>query len=181
MALLLNRMNAADYRVALRHLDARPGETVLELGFGGGHGVATLLDRGVKVVASEPAVAMRARAHRRFHWALADGRLDVWPHAAEELPATQVDRALSMNTVYFWRDVEGGFANLQQAVRKRVVLGIADPAHLRDVGFESEGFRVEPIDWYADKLRAAGFDATVVVRPRASSAGMLVGEQSSGG
>jgi len=176
MAYLLNRMNGSDYRAALAQLDARPDETILELGFGGGVGVRALLDAGAQVIASEPAVAMRARAHRRFSEALAEGRLEVWPHPAEALPERQVDGALSMNTVYFWQDIDAGFTNLRRMVTRRVVFGIAAPSHLRDAGFEDEGFRVKPIDWYAERLSAAGFEAHVAVRPRGTSAGVLVGD-----
>src|SRR5690606_25139232 len=113
-------------------------------------------------IASEPAVAMRARAHRHFSRALAEGRLTVWPHPAEELPDEPVDRALSVNTVYFWRDVRVGFENLRRMVRARLVLGIAPPAHLKEVGFDLEGYRVEPIEWYAEELAATGFVPTIV-------------------
>ncbi len=101
--------------------------------------------------------------------------MEVWPHAAEQLPRREVDRALSMNTVYFWKDVDAGFANLRRMVRTRLVLGIADPAHLRDVGFERDRFRVQPIDWYAERLRRAGFDARVACQARPRSAALLVG------
>ena len=175
MAHLLNRLNRADYERAVSCLGLRPGERVLELGFGGGVGVEVLLRRAARVVASEPAVSMRARAYRQFHWALAEGQLEVWPYTAEDLPDERVDRAISMNTVYFWKDVDAGFANLLRMVRHRVLLGIASPEHLRSVGFAEQGYRIESIDWYADRLEVAGFDTTIAERPVEDSAGLLVG------
>ncbi len=176
MAHLLNRLNGADYQRALKRLDARAGETVLELGFGGGIGVRALLKAGVRVIASEPAVDMRSRAHRRFSRALATGQLEVWPHAAEQLPQRDVDRALSMNTVYFWDDIDTGFANLRRMVTRRVVLGIAHPQHLQEVGFAAHGFRTESIDWYAGRLDSAGFRTRIEPAPSPNSAGLLIGE-----
>lgn len=176
MAHLLNRVNRGEYERALALLAAQRKETVLELGFGGGVGVRALLAAGANVIASEPSVEMRERAYRYFSGALADGRLEVWPHAAEALPERRVERALSLNTVYFWDDIEAGFANLARMVSGRVVLGIASVEHLREVGFHEHGFRVEPVDWYAERLALAGF-STRVERVEKTPASMLIGDR----
>ncbi len=177
MAWMLNRGNAGPYTKALAALQACRGETVLELGFGGGVGVDALLEQGVHVIASEPAVAMRARAFRRYAWPLANGELDIWPHPAEKLPNIKVDRALSMNTVYFWDDIDLGFANLHMVVRKRLVLGIASAKHLRDMEFEQAGYRVQPIEWYAERLERAGFVTSIPLREDGTPGQLLVGER----
>lgn len=166
MAHLLNRVNGDEYRDALELLEAKTGETILELGFGGGIGVERLLAWGMNVIASEPSLAMRARAHRRWSWHLAEGRLEIWPHPAEELPERQVDAALSLNTVYFWKDVDAGFARLRAMLARpssagQLVLGIAQPAHLHQAGFSEDGFRIEEPEWYRQRLEAAGFEASL--------------------
>lgn len=184
MAHVLNRLNGPDYQLALGALGATANETVLELGFGGGVGVGALLDAGVHVIASEPSEPMRERAYRRFSKALASGALEVWPYPAEELPGPEdlpgveprvVHRALSMNTVYFWEDIDAGFAKLRRLVKTRVVFGIAQPSHLTRVGFAEEGFRVEDIEWYAEHLAAAGF-AISIVPARKGTTGLLIGD-----
>jgi arsenite methyltransferase len=176
MARILNRVNGDSYRRALEALDAQPGEQVLELGFGGGLGVDALLSDGVRVIAAEPSESMRARAYRRWSWQLAKGELEVWRHGAEELPNESVDRALSLNTVYFWRDIDLGFANLARMVKSRVVLGIAPPPYLEQAGFAKEGFRLKPIDWYQERLGAAGFACSVQAAPNQSSCALLIGD-----
>jgi hypothetical protein len=80
-----------------------------------------------------------------------------------------------MNTVYFWDDIDTGFARLRRMVRTRVVLGIAPPSHLHEVGFAQEGFRVEEVDWYAERLGASGFTTRIVEVPGSESS-LLVGE-----
>lgn len=177
MAHLLNRMNRDDYLRALAALATKPGEKVLELGFGGGTGVDRLLQKGVKVIASEPSEEMRVRGYRKWARPLGNGTLTIWPHAAEELPDTVVDRALSMNTVYFWKDIDAGFANLQRMVSKRVVLGIASIEHLREVGFVDEGFRVEDVSWYEERLSAAGFVCSVEKDPAGKGTSLLIGDK----
>lgn len=180
MAHLLNRGNAGSYQRALEALGAVRGESVLELGFGGGLGVDALLKAGVRVLASEPSESMRARGFRRWSWPLAKGQLELWPYGAEELPKTPVDRALSLNTVYFWRDIEAGFANLFRMVGQRVVLGIAPPIHLERAGFDKEGFRLESVDWYQERLEAAGFSCTNRAAPNEHSCALLIGEKPTG-
>ncbi len=175
MAHLLNRMNGDSYRRALMALEAKHGERVLELGFGGGAGVEALLAKGAQVIAAEPSESMRARAYRRWSWPLARGELRVWPCGAEELPEEPVDRALSLNTVYFWRDIDLGFANLARMVKSRVVLGIAPPSHLEQAGFAKEGFRLESVDWYRERLQAAGFECHIRPAPGEHSCALLIG------
>ncbi len=179
MAHLLNRMNKNDYSRALQRLQAQSSDRVLELGFGGGLGVAALLEVGAYVIAAEPSEDLRERGYRLWSRPLAQGKMELWPHCAEDLPDLAIDRALSMNTLYFWKDVEGGFANLRRMVKSRVVFGIASVEHLNSVGFASEGFRIEEPSWYEEKLAEAGFATFVVPAPDKGSCSLLVGDVSS--
>lgn len=179
MAHLLNRFNGQDYQRALQALGAKRGETILELGFGGGVGVDALLKQGTRVMAAEPAEEMRERAFRRWSRELAQGRLEVWSEPAEQLPDRQVDRALSMNTVYFWQDIELGFERLSRMVGERVVLGIAPPSHLEKIGFAEEGFRLQEMSWYRERLVAAGFECQVLDAPDENHCGLLIGNKPS--
>jgi hypothetical protein len=175
MAHLLNRFNRDDYARALKELAARPGETVLELGFGGGIGITGLLGSGARVLAAEPSLEMRIRAHRRFAKPLAEGRMEVWSCGAEGLPEGTVERALSMNTVYFWRDLERGLENLSRMVQKRLVLGISAPEHLREAGFAEEGFNIRELDWYQERVEAVGFATSLVPAPSENHCALLIG------
>lgn len=175
MARLLNQGNKADYVRAVHRLKVTRSDHVLELGFGGGVGLALLTRRGCLVTGVEPAVAMRARAIRRHAWDLAEGRLTIVDARAEALPDGPFTHAISMNTAYFWEDVPKAMSELRRVVSRTVVLGIATTEHLEDVGFRESGFRVEPPEWYGEQLGAAGFDVAIDPAPRTAGCALLVG------
>ncbi|MCB9792465.1 MAG: methyltransferase domain-containing protein [Alphaproteobacteria bacterium] len=175
MAWLLNRFNGAAYTRALAALEVAPGDHVLELGFGGGLGLEALLQRGATVVGVEPAEAMRQRARRRLGGPLRQGRLTIVDGRAEALPDGPFDRAISMNTVYFWDDVDAGFAELRRVVTERLVLGTAELSHLEQSGFREAGFRVQPPAWYVERLEEAGFEVELLPAPTPAEAVILVG------
>lgn len=175
MGLLLNAGNRKDYLRAIDRLDIQVGDHVLELGFGGGVSLPWLLKRGAVVTGVEPAVAMRARAFRKHAWPLAEGKLRVIDGCAESLPDGPFARALSLNTAYFWDDVPKAMSELRRTVTERVVLGISPTDHLGDLGFRESGFRVEEPEWYADQLRAAGFNVTLEPAPSGYAVAFVIG------
>jgi arsenite methyltransferase len=179
-ARLLNAANAAESARAVQVLAPERHHTALDLGFGGGVALPALLSACAdgRVVGIEPAIAMRARALRRWAWAAAEGRLSILDGAAEAIPLAggEVHRAITMNTVYFWRDVPAGFAELHRVLRPggRLVVGVAPAAHLRAMGFDEAGYRVAEPEAYAASLRAAGFSVTEVPPPTQAECALLV-------
>jgi len=160
MAWLLNTGNAAEYAHVLNQMEVDLSH-VLELGFGGGVGLHQLLSRGATVTGVEPSAEMRVRAFRKFAEPLADERLHIRAGRAEALPDGPFDQALSLNTVYFWEDVDAGMSELRRVVRQTVWLGVASTDHLRQMRFHESGFRVEPPEFYAERLQEAGFEVRV--------------------
>lgn len=66
LAAVMRVVNAAAYRAALKALALQAGETVLEVGCGGGDGVAALLRcKPEAVVGLDASATMIARARRR--------------------------------------------------------------------------------------------------------------------
>lgn len=91
---------------ALELLEVRPGDRVLEIGFGHGRSInaAARLTRGGLVAGVDFSPSMVAMARRRNH-ALADRRLvDLRQGNSLCLPFEDdsFDRAWSVHTVYFW-------------------------------------------------------------------------------
>ena len=159
VARVMNRGNRKLNDNAIARLNVQPGARVLDLGFGGGLTFAPLWDRGATVIGIDRAGEMVAAAQARYADALADGRLELHEGDVGRLPLADgtADRALTVNTVYFWPDLRAAFGELRRvlapggrlvvAIRDMTVMQRLDPtvftlrstqelaAALRDVGF----------------------------------------------
>src|SRR5260221_413651 len=97
-------------------LDPQPQHQVLEVGFGGGYGLARLTELLTDGMVSgvDFAPDMVRQAERRFHKQIAQGRLQVQLGDVSRLPfpAETFDRVLTINTIYFWPDALQGLSEI---------------------------------------------------------------------
>lgn len=102
-------------------LDVRPGDRVLEVGYGPGGLIRLLADRTEAAVVHgvDPAPAMRDAAARTNRAAIRDGRVELDIGIAEDigLPDASIDRIVSVNTVAIWPDLDAGLRELRRVVR----------------------------------------------------------------
>jgi ubiquinone/menaquinone biosynthesis C-methylase UbiE len=98
-------------------LDVRPGQRVLEIGFGPGVSIRELAERAApgRVVGVDHSATMLRQARRRNAAAIRSGRVELHLAAVEDLPrfAEPFDRILSVNSVMFWQDPPARFAELR--------------------------------------------------------------------
>ncbi|MEZ4224758.1 MAG: methyltransferase domain-containing protein [Polyangiaceae bacterium] len=136
--------NASRSRWVLGLLAARPGERVLEVGFGAGADIARLLDAvgpgGVVVGIDASEVMVHSAAHKNRR-AAAEGRLflrhaDI---ADAFLEDGTFDAVYSVNCAQFWPDLAAGFEALRKATRVggRAVVAV-QPKHRDAVRADSE-------------------------------------------
>lgn len=121
---MLNRQ-----REILDLLDVRPGEHVLEVGYGPGRLVRLLTRLTDRVSGVDPSPEMRSLAR------LIARRADLRVGTAEAtgLPDESVDHVVSVNTVAIWPDLEAGLRELRRVLHPggRLVIawhGGASPA-----------------------------------------------------
>lgn len=125
---LMARQNRDLNRWAIAHLDVRPGDHVLEIGFGPGVAVKQLAERvgEGRVRGIDPSPTMLRMARRRNAAAVLAGRVELRLGALPELPypSNAFDRILAVNSVQLWMD-DMSLAVLERALRARGLFALA--------------------------------------------------------
>ena len=158
----LDRINQGMNALTFQLLDVRPGDKVLEVGFGGGALLAAILDRkpaeAIGVDISEAAVA---RGRRRFRRGIAEGRARILRGSAESLPLpdASADKACVLNSIYFWENPARAIEEFARVLRAggRLVLGFEAPETLRAWPGHRFGFRVYDAPEVVALAEGAGF------------------------
>jgi ubiquinone/menaquinone biosynthesis C-methylase UbiE len=117
---VMNRQNRYMYEAALEVLAAQDSDSVLDVGCGNGFVLGLLGGRtqarlaGIDI--SESMVRATARRNRRL---VAGGRLVVKSGDAAHLPFTDASftMAYSINTVYFWPDVDAAMVEVRRVLQ----------------------------------------------------------------
>ena len=107
LAGFLFRINVEGIEWTIRQLDIQPGDHVLEIGFGPGHGIqrAARLATNGKVAGVDLSDVMLKQARRRNAAAIASGQVElrVGTVAALPYPDDGFHKVFGTNVVYFWR------------------------------------------------------------------------------
>ncbi|MEU7139516.1 methyltransferase domain-containing protein [Nocardia sp. NPDC046473] len=152
VAFMLNRGNKRAIDGAVTAAAVTAGQTVADLGFGGGAGLSLLLARvGTEGVVHgiELSPDMLARARSGYPREIASGRLQLAEGSLTALPLADdsLDAAITVNTIYFVPDLAAVCAELARVLRPggRVVIGIGDPDVMAKVPFTAYGFTLRPV------------------------------------
>lgn len=102
-------------------LGVRPGQDVLEIGYGPGGFIRQLTERAdaASIRGVDPSPEMRDLARRHNRKAVRSGRvrLDLGTADRTGLPDASVDRVVSVNNVAIWLDLEAAVGELHRVVR----------------------------------------------------------------
>jgi arsenite methyltransferase len=177
-AALLNRVNRRINRAAVEALAIAPAERVLDVGFGGGVGLALALRTSAgRVVGIDISSEMVERARARLAGAIGAGRLELMQAGVDAIPAGagDFDAVYTVNTIYFWPDVAAGLAEIRRVLAPsgRLVVAVYRNA-LRQAsrfGVADSRFTPRTPQQLAELLRESGF---AEVEARGSTAGLVV-------
>jgi SAM-dependent methyltransferase len=161
----MNRSNLKMSRHALEALKLQAGQTVLEVGFGGGVALPLLLEtvgpQGA-VLGLDRAPAMVAQAKGAFAAEIAAGRLSLMQAELPAMPAgfPPVDGILAVNVVYFWTEPLACVQALAAVLKPggRISLGFRPPEVARVMGLDKAGFNTVEPETVLGWLKAAGLE-----------------------
>ena len=164
----LDRLSVEMNRVAFEQLRLDRADHVVEIGFGGGGLLASMLRAGVsRLHGIDISSALVDRASDRFAKQVASGQLRLSLGSVEAIPLADgaVDKAVSVNSLYFWKDLPKAMSELARVVRPggRLVLCFEPPATLRKWPGHRHGFALYDVVDLVAPAKKAGFDDPEVV------------------
>lgn len=158
---LLDAIDAPMMDGALAALEVRPGDRVLDLGFGGGRLARALLAAGAKVIGVDRSAEMVARARARHAAALRAGQAIFLEGEAARLPlaGAAVDKAACANVLYFVPALPPVVAELRRVLVPggRLVLAFQTAAQVRAWPGHVHGFAAHEVASVGKALVAGGF------------------------
>ena len=169
MGRLMNRHNAKLNAYAVRQLDLTPSDRILEIGFGGGVTLPSLIAGAAFVGGVDRSREMVRRAKARFSEAVSAGRAIFREGNVEELPfeVSSFGKACTVNTVYFWSSLDAGFAEIHRVLSPggRVVVGFLPKERMDRMGMPKDIFTSRAPEDVIAALTKAGFSDVRIERP----------------
>ena len=169
MGRLMNRHNAKLNSYAVRQLEVTPSDRVLEVGFGGGVTLPSLIAGAAFVGGVDRSSDMVRRAKAMFSEAVSAGRADFREGNVEELPfeASSFGKVCTVNTIYFWSSLDAGFAEIRRVLLPggRVVVGFVPKERMDSMGMPADIFTSRAPEDVVAALRKAGFSDVRIEQP----------------
>jgi len=165
----MNRHNAKMNAFAVKQLEVGPADRVIEIGFGGGVTLPLLLSGASFVGGIDPSREMVEWARASFPAEVATGRADFREDRVETIPfaAASFQKACTVNTVYFWRSLVAGFAEIHRVLTPggRVAVGFLPKEWMDRLGHPADIFTSRTSEEIVAALSVAGFRQVCIEHP----------------
>jgi SAM-dependent methyltransferase len=166
---LMNRGNARINAFALEKLAPSSHDRILEVGFGGGLLLPELIARAALVCGVDTSDQALAAARSRFAKEIVQGWADFRQGRIEALPYDDrsFNKALTVNTVYFWKSLSAGFAEIGRVLVPggRAVIGFLPKAFMDKMNMPTDIFTARSPEEVMAAMREAGFSDVKAERP----------------
>ncbi|HEX9903475.1 MAG TPA: class I SAM-dependent methyltransferase [Propylenella sp.] len=161
----MSRVNAQLTHAAYRRLTPPPGARMLEIGFGNGKLIPSLLAMAARAsyAGVDISQTMVDAALENNCGLVDEGRVALHRASVERLPFPDAsfDRAVAINTIYFWPDQRAGLAEIRRVLHGDGLLVTAsmtpETAAQSQTARPEYGFRVSGREELLSLHRQAGF------------------------
>jgi len=159
----LNANNKQGNAKIIALLNVKPGDRVLEIGFGAGRAAPDVIAQGADVsyagVDISPTMVAEASS---FNAALLDaGRAAFHLGPADRMPFADdtFDRAFSIGVIHFWTDPAGSLEEVRRVLRPggSMLMGCLAPKEAPDFAQSEYGFHLRDAATWDALCRVAGF------------------------
>lgn len=179
----MNKSNAVLYEMLLHFLGIKPGDRILEIGFGNGHFIPALFEKeaSIQYTGLDMSETMVAEATMENEARIADGSVKLHLGRTEEMPFTDgaFTKVFAANVLYFWDEPAVALKAIHRVLETggELVLAIRSKETMRQVPFSEHGFTMYSAEEAKELLEANGFRVnevqTAMEEPRASTDGSM--------
>ena len=181
-ALGMNRINDDINKATIELLDVKPGDRVLDVGFGGGAAIrqmARLAGNGL-VAGIDISDSMVKRGQRRYSKSVSMGRVQLKKADVSHIPYETgfFDKACAVMAVYFWPEPVRCLNEIRRVLKDggRIVLGARPKEWMDRFPPARHGFVIYSDDQLWSLLSEAGFsDVRTELRETPLKSTLLVG------
>ena len=167
---MLERSNRAIIATSFDLLDLHANERVLEVGLGNGGHIADVLAQAARLrfTGIDLSPTMIAIARCRNAAFVRDGqvRLETADVAAMPFADASFDKAITINSTYFWPDLTAGLTQMRRVLclDGTLVIAAITPEAATEMPFARYGFAVHDATALESACVAAGFDRIGITR-----------------
>ncbi|MCP3707073.1 class I SAM-dependent methyltransferase [Paraburkholderia sp. CNPSo 3274] len=167
---MMERVNAALIDAAFTRLDLRADERIVEIGPGNGGHIESVLTRAPRLtlVGIDISPTMTTAARERNVMLLASGRIALTTADVASIPYgnASFDKAIAINSVYFWPDLLAALREIRRVLRDegQLVIAAMTPEAALSIPFSRHGFRVYGPTAFREACFEAGFDHVQIER-----------------
>ncbi|MFM0739284.1 class I SAM-dependent methyltransferase [Paraburkholderia xenovorans] len=167
---MLERSNQAVIRASFDLLDLHAHERIIEIGLGNGAHIASVLARAADLhytgIDASPTMIAEALSRNNASVRNAQVELETADVFATPFSSGSFDKAITINSTYFWRDLSAGLREMHRVLRAGGTLVIAaiTPEAAVEMPFEKYGFTVHDATTLEHACVAAGFESITITR-----------------
>ena len=153
---------------AVKTLEVDATDRVLEIGFGGGVTLPSLIDSAAFFAGVDRSYDMVKRAKKEFAKAISSKRAEFYEGNVEALPlaSASFDKVCTVNTVYFWASLDMAFEEIHRVLTPggRLVVGFLPKDRMDLMDLPTDIFTARTVEEVVAVLERTGFHGVRVER-----------------